>query len=162
MLAEYEPTIRKTDAAIGSAREQIEQAVKLSTLRERADKAREDARKWGLESESLTQAIKDLDEARTAKLKELPIPDLTVEDGKVMYRGLPWTKEIPNTAERILLGFQIGRLLQADRTPFFICDAHSDLDAENLEVLRAGLEQAGYQAIGAKVKEEGPLEVVAA
>lgn len=88
---------------------------------------------------------------------ELPLPDLTVEDGELIYRGQRWDNM--SGSERLKVATAIVRKLNP-KCGFVLLDKLEQMDLETLQEFGQWLEQEGLQAIATRVSTGGECSIV--
>ena len=94
-----------------------------------------------------------LDELRQAKIDllkgaNLPLPELGVEDGELVYRGQKW--DCMSASEQLRVATAIVRALKPD-CGFVLIDKLEQMDLDTLRDFGAWLEQEGLQGIATRV-----------
>jgi hypothetical protein len=75
---------------------------------------------------------------------EWPVPDLSIDDEGVLYKGLPFAQA--SKSVRTLTSVRIGMALNP-RLKLLVCQDGNDLDSESLLALEKLLDESGYQMI---------------
>ena len=96
-----------------------------------------------MQLENLRQAKRDL-----LNGANLPLPGLTVEDGKLLYKGHAW--DGMSSSEQLIVGTAIARALKPE-CGFVLLDRSEALDVETLNAFGQWLENEGLQAIATRV-----------
>lgn len=114
------------------------------------DKAEEDALTYKDQYNSLTVKINDVRTAKTDLLKnaDLPLPELAVEDGELIYKGQKWDNM--SGSDRLRVATAIVRKLNP-KCGFVLLDKLEQMDIRTLNEFGAWLEQEGLQAIATRV-----------
>lgn len=107
----------------------------------------------------LTARIAKLDEEKTAAIEaaKLPVKNLTLGDGEVIYRGVPLVQA--STMEKIMVGAALGMAMKPELKVMTIDEA-SELDSHALETLRKLAEKHGFDIWFTKVDESGEVGFV--
>lgn len=123
------------------------------------DKAEEDAQEFRRQYNELTEKLGSIRKAKTDLLSsaELPLPDLTVEDGELIYRGQRWDNM--SGSERLKVATAIVRKLNP-KCGFVLLDKLEQMDLETLQEFGQWLEQEGLQAIATRVSTGGECSIV--
>ena len=123
------------------------------------DKAEEDAQEFRRQYNELTEKIGSIRKAKTDLLAsaELPLPDLTVEDGELIYRGQRWDNM--SGSEHLKVATAIVRKLNP-KCGFVLLDKLEQMDLETLQEFGQWLEQEGLQAIATRVSTGGECSIV--
>ena len=114
------------------------------------DKAEEDALTYKEQYNSLTVKINDVRTSKTDLLKnaDLPLPELAVEDGELIYKGQKWDNM--SGSDRLRVATAIVRKLNP-KCGFVLLDKLEQMDIRTLNEFGAWLEQEGLQAIATRV-----------
>lgn len=114
------------------------------------DKAEEDAREYKNEYAELTKEIENTRNAKTDLLKtaELPLPELSVRDGELTYKGQQWDNM--SGSDRLKVSAAIVRKLNP-KCGFVLLDKLEQMDLQTLNEFGEWLEQEGLQAIATRV-----------
>lgn len=155
-LATAEPLPEEIDTA--ALRQKITQA---QTVNANADKA---ARKKELldlagKHEAASQALTDAMEARSEHVRasiaaaEMPVPGLTLEDGKVYLNGIALPDA--NRAEQLRLSIAVAMALNPTIRVIRIKDGGNDLDEDSMAIMKGMAEERGYQIWIERIKAEG-------
>lgn len=127
--------------------EDINRKVRANLDRE---KAQEDAQALSDEYNSLTVQLDNLRQMKRDLLNgaKLPLPGLTVEGGKLLYRGHAW--DGMSSSDQLIVGTAIARALQP-ACGFVLLDRLEQLDEDTLHRFGQWLEDNGLQAIATRV-----------
>lgn len=114
------------------------------------DKAEEDALTYKEQYNSLTVKLNDVRTSKTDLLKnaDLPLPDLSVEEGELIYKGQKWDNM--SGSDRLKVATAIVRKLNP-KCGFVLLDKLEQMDIQTLNEFGAWLEQEGLQAIATRV-----------
>ena len=114
------------------------------------DKAEEDALTYEEQYNSLTARINDVQASKTDLLKnaDLPLPELSVEEGELVYKGQKWDNM--SGSDRLKVATAIVRKLNP-KCGFVLLDKLEQMDLHTLNEFGAWLEQEGLQAIATRV-----------
>lgn len=114
------------------------------------DKAEEDASEYRKQYQELTQQINDTRKSKTDLLQsaELPLPDLSVKDGELIYKGQQWDNM--SGSDRLKVSTAIVRKLNP-KCGFVLLDKLEQMDRQTLNEFGQWLEQEGLQAIATRV-----------
>lgn len=114
------------------------------------DKAEEDALGYENQYNTFTAEINQIRDAKTELLKgaDLPLPDLSVEEGELVYNGFKWDNM--SGAEQLKVATAIIRKLNP-QCGFVLLDKLEQMDTETLNEFGRWLEQEGLQAIATRV-----------
>ena len=123
------------------------------------DKAEEDAREYKNEYAELTKEIENTRNAKTDLLKtaELPLPELSVRDGELTYKGQQWDNM--SGSDRLKVSAAIVRKLNP-KCGFVLLDKLEQMDLQTLNEFGEWLEQEGLQAIATRVSTGGECSII--
>ena len=123
------------------------------------DKAEEDAREYKNEYAELTKEIENTRNAKTDLLKtaELPLPELSVRDGELTYKGQQWDNM--SGSDRLKVSAAIVRKLNS-KCGFVLLDKLEQMDLQTLNEFGQWLEQEGLQAIATRVSTGGEGSII--
>ena len=146
--AELEDNIRKID--------DINRMVRANMDK---DKAEEDAREYERQYQELTEKLEGIRKQKTDLLKnaDLPLPDLSVEDGEITYRGQKWDNM--SSSEQLRVATAIVRKLNPN-CGFVLLDKLEQMDRETLAEFGRWLEAEGLQAIGTRVSTGDECSII--
>lgn len=145
---ELEEQIRAADEVNAKVRENAMRAAAIAEADELADQYREMTRQ--------------VEEARSAKMRllqgaDLPLPDLSVEDGALLYRGRHW--DGMSGSEQLRVAAAIVRRLRPE-CGFVLVDKLEQMDLDTLSEFGAWCEAEGLQIIGTRVSTGGECSIV--
>ena len=146
--AELENNIREIDETNRKVRANLDK-----------DKAEEDAKDYRKQYDGLT---KKLDAVRTKKTDllqnaDLPLPELTVEDGQLLYKGKQW--DCMSGSDQLRVATAIVRRLNP-QCEFVLLDKLEQMDMETLQAFGDWLETEGLQAIATRVSTGGECSII--
>ncbi|MEG2608966.1 MAG: AAA family ATPase [Lachnospiraceae bacterium] len=123
------------------------------------DKAEEDALDYENQYNTYTAEINKVRDAKTELLKEadLPLPDLSVEEGELVYNGFKWDNM--SGAEQLKVATAIIRKLNP-QCGFVLLDKLEQMDTDTLNEFGQWLEQEGLQAIATRVSTGEECSIV--
>jgi len=123
------------------------------------DKAEEDANVQRQEYQKLTSKLEDVRKKKTDLLNnaDLPLPELSVEDGDLIYKGQKWDNM--SGAEQLRVSTAIVRKLKPD-CGFILIDKLEQMDLTTLEEFGKWLEQEGLQAIATRVSTGDECSII--
>lgn len=136
--------------------EEINRKVRANLDKEKAE---EDSREYAKEYDQLTKKIDDVRNKKTDLLAgaELPLPDLSVSDGELIYRGQKWDNM--SGAERLKVATAIVRKLNP-KCGFVLLDKLEQMDLDTLREFGSWLESEGLQAIATRVSTGDECSIV--
>ncbi len=146
--AELEESIRQVD--------EINRKVRANLDKE---KAVEDADAMAREYDGMTAQIDAVREERTKLLQgaNLPLPDLTVEQGELLYKGKAW--DCMSSSEQLRVSVAIVRAINP-KCNFVLIDKTEQMDVDTMREFGAWLEQEGLQAICTRVGTDGVCQII--
>ena len=118
------------------------------------------------ESDALSDKYKeltaDIEQIRRDRLKllesaDLPLPELSVQDGELTYKGHKW--DCLSGAEQLRVATAIVRKLKPD-CGFVLLDKLEQMDLDTLREFGLWLEEQGLQAIATRVSEGPECSVI--
>lgn len=114
------------------------------------EKAEEDARDYRRQYDELTKKVEETRKAKKDLLlnAKLPLPDLTVNDGELVYKGQQWDNM--SGSDRLKVATAIVRKLNPE-CGFVLLDKLEQMDRKTLEEFGQWLEAEGLQAIATRV-----------
>ena len=114
------------------------------------DKAEQDALDYENQYRELTATLEDTRQKKTDLLKnaDLPLPGLSVEDGKLTYNGYPWDNL--SGSDQLKVATAIVRKLNPE-CGFVLIDKLELMDLDSLKAFGDWLKQEGLQAIATRV-----------
>ena len=123
------------------------------------DKAEEDAQAYVNQYNTLTT---QLDAVRQAKIDllqnaDLPLPELSVEDGELTYQGKKW--DCMSGSDQLKVSVSIVRKLKP-QCGFVLLDKLEQMDLDTLNEFGQWLEQEGLQAIATRVSTGPECEII--
>lgn len=123
------------------------------------DKAEDDAREYKDQYNALTVEITDVRQKRIDLLKsaELPLPELSVRDGELIYKGQQWDNM--SGSDRLKVSTAIVRKLNP-KCGFVLLDKLEQMDLQTLNEFGEWLKQEGLQAIATRVSTGGECSII--
>lgn len=123
------------------------------------DKAEEDAREYRDQYNALTADINKTRNAKTDLLQsaELPLPELSVKDGELIYKGQQWDNM--SGSDRLKVSTAIVRKLNP-KCGFVLLDKLEQMDIQTLNEFGKWLEQEGLQAIATRVSTGDECSII--
>lgn len=146
--AELEDSINHIDAINRKVRANLDKA-----------KAEDDAKVY---RDQYTQLTQDLEQVRSDKRAlldgaDLPLPDLAVQDGELVYKGQKWDNM--SSAEQMIVSTSIVRKLNP-KCGFVLLDKLEAMDLDTLKAFGKWLEQEGLQAIATRVSTGDECSII--
>lgn len=123
------------------------------------DKAEQDALDYENQYRELTATLEDTRQKKTDLLKnaDLPLPGLSVEDGKLTYNGYPWDNL--SGSDQLKVATAIVRKLNPE-CGFVLIDKLEQMDLDSLKAFGDWLKQEGLQAIATRVSTGEECSIV--
>ena len=123
------------------------------------DKAEEDALDYRNQYNALTVEIDKTRKEKTDLLQsaELPLPDLSVRDGELVYKGQQWDNM--SGSDRLKVSTAIVRKLNP-KCGFVLLDKLEQMDRDTLNEFGQWLEQEGLQAIATRVSTGDECSII--
>lgn len=123
------------------------------------DKAEDDAREYEDQYKALTVEINDVRQKQIDLLKsaELPLPELSVRDGELIYKGQQWDNM--SSSDRLKVSTAIVRKLNP-KCGFVLLDKLEQMDTDTLNEFGHWLEQEGLQAIATRVSTGDECSII--
>ena len=166
LLADLE-TARKTTAMLhDESTEEIEKSIAdiddlNRKIRENCDhqKAEIDAENYSKEYDELTGQIEAVRKEKTDLLKnaDLPLPELSVRDGALTYKGYVWGDM--SGSEQLKVATAIVRRLNPE-CGFVLLDKLEQMDPDTLREFGEWLEAEGLQAIATRVSTGDECSII--
>ena len=123
------------------------------------DKAEDDALDYKNQYNALTIEIDKTRKEKTDLLQsaELPLPDLSVKDGELIYKGQQWDNM--SGSDRMKVSTAIVRKLNP-KCGFVLLDKLEQMDLNTLQEFGQWLEQEGLQAIATRVSTGDECSII--
>ncbi|HJA81006.1 MAG TPA: ATP-binding protein [Candidatus Mediterraneibacter intestinipullorum] len=123
------------------------------------DKAEDDAKEYRNQYNALTTEIDKKRNAKTDLLQsaELPLPELSVKDGELIYKGQQWDNM--SGSDRLKVSTAIVRKLNP-KCGFVLLDKLEQMDIQTLNEFGQWLEQEGLQAIATRVSTGDECSII--
>lgn len=123
------------------------------------DKAEDEALDYKNQYNALTTEIDKTRKAKTELLQsaELPLPELSVKDGELIYKGQKWDNM--SGSDRLKVSTAIVRKLNP-KCGFVLLDKLEQMDLNTLQEFGRWLEQEGLQAIATRVSTGGECSII--
>lgn len=123
------------------------------------DKAEDDAQEYKNQYNALTVEITDVRQKQIDLLKsaELPLPELSVKDGELIYKGQQWDNM--SGSDRLKVSTAIVRKLNP-KCGFVLLDKLEQMDTDTLNEFGQWLEQEGLQAIATRVSTGDECSII--
>lgn len=136
--------------------EEINRRVRANLDKEKAE---DDAKVYRSQCNELTEKISDLRSKKNSLLDsaELPLPELSVADGELIYKGQKWDNM--SGSERLKVSTAIVRKLNPD-CGFVLLDKLEQMDMKTLQEFGLWLESEGLQAIATRVSTGDECSII--
>lgn len=123
------------------------------------DKAEEDAKDYRDQYNKLTDKLNNVRKKKTDLLHsaELPLPELSVEDGELIYKGQKWDNM--SGSDRLKVSTAIVRKLNP-KCGFVLLDKLEQMDLKTLNEFGGWLESEGLQAIATRVSTGDECSII--
>lgn len=123
------------------------------------DKAEDDAREYKDQYNALTVEITNVRQKQIDLLKsaELPLPELSVKDGELIYKGQQWDNM--SGSDRLKVSTAIVRKLNP-KCGFVLLDKLEQMDTDTLNEFGHWLEREGLQAIATRVSTGNECSII--
>lgn len=123
------------------------------------NKAEDEALDYENQYNALTTEIDKTRKAKTELLQsaELPLPELSVKDGELIYKGQQWDNM--SGSDRLKVSTAIVRKLNP-KCGFVLLDKLEQMDLNTLQEFGQWLEQEGLQAIATRVSTGGECSII--
>ena len=127
--------------------EEINRKVRANLDKEKAE---DDAKEYRRQCDQLTKQLDESREAKNNLLKtaELPLPELSIKDGELIYKGQQWDNM--SGSDRLKVATAIVRKLNPE-CGFVLLDKMEQMDLEVLNEFGEWLQAEGLQAIATRV-----------
>lgn len=123
------------------------------------DKAEQDAQDYDNQYKTFSRKIEDVRHKKTDLLANanLPLPDLSVENGELIYKGQQWDNM--SGSDQLKVSTAIVRKLKPN-CGFILIDKLEQMDLETLNEFGQWIEQEGLQAIATRVSTGDECEII--
>jgi hypothetical protein len=153
LLKAEEMALEAIDEPTDEIEQQIDDFAEINRkIRANKDKRKAEAEAKALEDEAthLTDDVNRLRNERLNLLKnaDLPLPELSVENGKLTYRGVNW--DCMSASEQLMVATAIVRRLKP-QCGFVLLDKLEQLDRDTLARFGNWLTEEGLQVIATRV-----------
>lgn len=123
------------------------------------EKALEDAKEMNEQYSQLSTELDEVRKQRSDLLRSanLPLEDLTVEDGELLYHGKAW--DCMSGAEQLRVAVAIVRAINP-KCGFVLIDKTEQMDSDTLYEFGAWMESEGLQGICTRVSAGGECQII--
>lgn len=173
LTEEYDQAVRDEETAMKTVRElqdestaELEESIaNIEEINRKVranmdkDKAEDDAREYKDQYNALTVEITDVRQKQIDLLKsaELPLTELSVKDGELIYKGQQWDNI--SGSDRLKVSTAIVRKLNP-KCGFVLLDKLEQMDEDTLNEFGHWLEQEGLQAIATRVSTGDECSII--
>ena len=136
--------------------EEINRKVRANLDKEKAE---DDAREYRKQYQELTNQLEKVRKNKAALLDsaELPLPELSVRDGELIYKEQKWDNM--SGSDRLKVSTAIVRKLNPE-CGFVLMDKLEQMDLDTLKEFGQWLEQEGLQVIATRVSTGDECEII--
>ena len=136
--------------------EEINRMVRANLDKEKAE---DDAKEYRRQYDQLSEKITSVREKKANLLSsaELPLPDLSVKEGELVYKGQKWDNM--SGSERLMVSTAIVRKLNPE-CGFVLLDKLEQMDLQTLQEFGSWLEGEGLQAIATRVSTGDECSII--
>ena len=136
--------------------EEINQKIRIN---EDKKKAEEEADSYSLKYNQLTDVLDEVRNKKQALLDgaDLPLPGLSVEEGKLIYNSVPW--DGMSGAEQLKVATAIVRKLNPE-CGFVLMDKLEQMDLDTLQEFGTWLKDQGLQVIATRVSTGADCSII--
>lgn len=122
-------------------------------------KAEIDAEEYSTQYNNLTDEINNIRQKKIELLKnaDLPLPELSVENGELIYRGFKWDNM--SGSDQLIVATSIVRKLNPN-CGFVLLDKLEQMDTDTLTEFGEWLEREGLQAIATRVSTGDECSII--
>ena len=109
--------------------------------------------------QKLTEKLEKVRDGKAKLLDQavLPLPELTVKDGELIYKGQQWDNM--SGSDRLRVATAIVRKLNPE-CGFVLLDKLEQMDLDTLQEFGSWLEAEGLQAIATRVSTGGECQII--
>lgn len=136
--------------------EEINQKIRIN---EDKKKAEEEADSYSLKYNQLTDVLDEVRNKKQALLDgaDLPLPGLSVEEGKLIYNSVPW--DGMSGAEQLKVATAIVRKMNPE-CGFVLMDKLEQMDLDTLQEFGTWLKDQGLQVIATRVSTGAECSII--
>ena len=136
--------------------EEINRKVRANLDKEKAE---DDAKTYRDQYNSLTKDLEDVRDKKAQLLNsaELPLPELSVKEGELIYKGQNWDNM--SGSDRLKVSTAIVRKLNPN-CGFVLLDKLEQMDMKSLQEFGEWLEAEGLQAIATRVSTGDECSII--
>lgn len=136
--------------------EEINRMVRANLDKEKAE---DDAKEYRRQYDQLSEKINSVRDKKAELLSyaELPLPELSVKEGELVYKGQKWDNM--SGSERLMVSTAIVRKLNPE-CGFVLLDKLEQMDLQTLQEFGSWLEGEGLQAIATRVSTGDECSII--
>lgn len=136
--------------------EEINRKVRANLDKEKAE---DDAKTYRDQYNSMTKDLEDVRDKKAQLLNsaELPLPELSVKEGELIYKGQKWDNM--SGSDRLKVSTAIVRKLNPN-CGFVLLDKLEQMDMKSLQEFGEWLEEEGLQAIATRVSTGDECSII--
>lgn len=151
----FDESTAELEASIADI-EEINRKVRANLDKE---KAVEDANEYRRQYDALTVKINDVRKGKADLLKsaDLPLPELSIQDGELIYKGHKWDNM--SGSDQLKVSTAIIRKLNP-KCGFVLLDKLEQMDLDTLQEFGEWLEAEGLQAIATRVSTGDECSII--
>jgi len=151
----HDESTEELEANIASV-EDINNKIRSNMEREKAD---QDAQEYLNRYEALTDSIESVRKAKIELLTgaNLPLAELSVEDGELVYKGQKW--DCLSSSDQLRVAVAIVRKLNPN-CGFVLLDKLEQMDLQTMKEFGAWLEGEGLQVIATRVSSGSECSII--
>lgn len=157
--ASYDEQIAKAAEESTRLSEQARAHDRAAESRRLAEKMASEAAQLESESADLSSKLDQLESLKIKLMSKLPVPGLSIRDGKLFHGDVPWVRV--NEAEQKRIAVEISAQF-AGPLGMVVIDGAECFDDANRASLEAALREKGLQAVIATRTEDAALKVESA
>lgn len=123
------------------------------------DKAEDDAKVYAAQYTELSEKLNKVRSAKQELLKDaaLPLPELSVSEGKLLYKGQCWDNM--SGSDRLIVATAIVKSLNP-QCGFVLLDKLEQMDLNTLHTFGSWMESQGLQAIATRVSTGDECQII--
>jgi ABC-type cobalamin/Fe3+-siderophores transport system ATPase subunit len=148
IAAAADPQVDELRKQIAETQSRANRYAELERTRKRIRELTAEAEKSEAESQQKTNALGALDRLKLNLLKDFPIPDLTIEAGKILIDGIPFARV--NTARKADIVFDFCTF-RAGGLAFIVLDGAESLDDDTLNAIERKAAEREVQVLLTRV-----------
>lgn len=135
---------------IAEARAKAEQYTRAASGREHIETLQSSAKVLESETETLSTALTQLDDLKSALLERLPVKGMEVRDGDIFIDDVPFDRV--NEARKVQVAIEVAQL-RCGRLPLIVVDGLERLDSATFQAFINEVKTRDIQLIATRVSE---------